>query len=194
MRPELGSSSACRPDDGRTVAPVYAWVRRLVCLLLCSLLAVSLVAACGDDDDDERATDPAAQTAPQVETDRELATELFTILKKKDMKELDDFLSPAFQLQRTDGTYIKKADYLKNPAHVDSFELFEMSGTRYGNTRVLRFVARVSALLNGKPTGNDPAPRLATYVWNGKRWQLISYANYVAIHPAGVTTTTTASR
>jgi hypothetical protein len=144
-----------------------------------ALLAISLVAGCGDDDDE--ASDPAAQTAPQQPSDRELASELPRLLKAHDMKGLDEFLSPAFQLQRTDGSFIKKEEYLQKPAQVDEFELFEVSGTRYGNTRIIRFVARVEATINGQRTGDDPAPRLATFVWNGTRWQLAAYANYVAL-------------
>ena len=154
-----------------------------------SLLAVSLLAACGSSDGGDKAADPAAQTAPQQVSDRELASEFFRVLEKKDTAALDDFLSPAFQLQRTDGSYVKKAEYLKKPSVIDTFELLDVSGTRYGNTRVIRFVAKTSAIVNGKPTINEPAPRLATYVWNGKRWQVIAYANYVAFHPTTTTTT-----
>jgi hypothetical protein len=164
-------------------------IRRALVVLLGSALAVSLVAGCGSSDGGDDAADPAAQTAPQQLTDRQLAGEFFRVLKDKDMDELDAFLSPAFQLQRTDGSYVKKAEYLKNPSVIDSFELVDVSGTRYGNTRVIRFVAKTSAIINGKQTTNDPAPRLATYVWNGKRWQVVSYANYVAFHPTTTTTT-----
>ena len=155
-------------------------LRRPLALLLISLLAVTLVAACGDDDEDD-AIDPAAQTAPEQLSDRELASELPRLLKNKDIKGLDEFLSPAFQLQRTDGSFLTKKEYLENPSQVDEFEILELSGTRYGNTRVIRFVARVTATVNGKRTGDDPSPRLATYVWNGERWQLAAYANYVAL-------------
>jgi hypothetical protein len=167
-------------------------IRRLFAVLACSLVAVALLAACGSSDADDKAVDPAAQTAPQQLTDRELASEFFRVLEDKDMDELDAFLSPAFQLQRTDGSYVKKAEYLKNPSVVDTFELLDVSGTRYGNTRVIRFVARTSAIINGKQTVNEPSPRLATYVWNGKRWQVVSYANYVAFHPTTTTTTSPA--
>lgn len=94
----------------------------------------------------------------------------------------------AFQLQRTDGSYLTKQEYLEKPSQVDEFEILEVSGTRYGNTRIIRYVSRVEATVNGKRTGDAPSPRLATYVWNGERWQLASFANYVAFE----TTTTTA--
>src|SRR3954470_12845495 len=166
--------------------------RRRPALLACTVMVGVLVASCGSSSGD-KAADPAAQSAPEQETDRQRAADFSTILKNKDMKALDEFLSPAFQLQRTDGTEIKKAEYLEHPSTVDSFELLDVSGTRYGNTRVIRFVSRVTATINGKSTTNEPAPRLATFVWNGKRWQLISYANYVAYHPPTTTTTTTAA-
>jgi hypothetical protein len=156
---------------------VHRSLRRPLALLVTAFLAVSLVTACGDDEP----TDPAAQTAPQQPSDRELASELARLLKERDMKGLDEFLSPAFQLQRTDGSYVKKAEYLQKPAQVDDFELLEVSGTRYGNTRIIRFVARVVAVINGQRTGDAPSPRLATFVWNGTRWQLAAYANYVAL-------------
>jgi hypothetical protein len=161
---------------------VHPSLRRLLALLVTSFLAVSLLASCGDDDDET--TDPAAQTAPQEQSDRELASELARLLKNKDMKGLDEFLSPAFQLQRADGSYLKKKEYLENPSQVDEFEVFEVSGTRYGNTRIIRYVSRVSAIVNGKRTGDDPSPRLATFVWNGERWQLAAFANYVAFESA----------
>ena len=167
-------------------------VRGVVAVLGCVLVVGLLVVGCGSSDGEQKAVDPAAQTAPQQLTDRELASEFFRVLEERDMDELDAFLSPAFQLQRTDGSYVKKAEYLKNPSVVDTFELLDVSGTRYGNTRVIRFVARTSAIINGKQTVNEPSPRLATYVWNGKRWQVVSYANYVAFHPTTTTTTSPA--
>jgi hypothetical protein len=158
---------------------VHRSISRPLALLVTALLAVSVVAGCSDDDD--AAGDPAAQTAPQQLTDRELAAELPRLLKAHDMEGLDEFLSPAFQLQRTDGSFVKKKEYLQKPSQVDEFEILDISGTRYGNTRVIRFIARVEATVNGKRTGDEPSPRLATFVWNGTRWQLAAYANYVAL-------------
>jgi hypothetical protein len=141
------------------------------------VLAVVGLASCGDD-----APAPSERSAPKQVTDHALVTELFELLHDKDLEGLDEYLSPAFQLQRTDGSHVTKAEYLQKPATVDHWEIHDVTGTRYGNTRIIRFVVTSDSLINGKRTVQEAAPRLSTFTWNGSRWQLAAHANYVALH------------
>jgi hypothetical protein len=140
-------------------------VRRLLAVLLAGALAL---AACGE------------ESAPRGPSDVALVGELFQLLHDEDLDGLDEYLSPAFQLQRTDGTTVTKAAYLEKPATIDHWEILEAEGTRYGDTRIIRSIVTSDSVIEGKRTVQDPAPRLSTFTWNGERWQLAAHANYVA--------------
>jgi hypothetical protein len=107
-----------------------------------------------------------------------LATQFFTLIQKKDTAGLDKFMSPAFQLERADGTGSSKADYLKSLPTVNSFELSSFSAKRLGSVLVVRYLATATGVVNGKPYTPGPAPRLSVFVRNGKRWQIVAHANF----------------
>ncbi|HEY8217123.1 MAG TPA: hypothetical protein VIH82_08310, partial [Acidimicrobiia bacterium] len=46
---------------------------------------------------------------------RQLVDRFLVLIKEKDVAGLRRFLSPAFQVQRADGSYFDKAKYLHNP-------------------------------------------------------------------------------
>lgn len=118
-------------------------------------------------------------------TDMELATE-FVRLLKEDVAGLDAFLAPDFLLQRSDGSYLGKEAYLRNPARVDDYVVTDVVGRRVGNVRVIRSTLAVLESIDGVWVSSDPMPRLSTFIWNGERWQLLAHANFVAIpHTAG---------
>lgn len=142
--------------------------RRLPWALVAVLLALTL-GSCSDDD-----------PGPSGPSDEALVAELFELLQAEDLDGLDDYLSPAFQLQRTDGSHVTKAEYLEDPATIDDYEILEASGTRFRNTRIVRSIVTSASTIEGKRTTQDPAPRLSTFTWNGDRWQLAAHANYVA--------------
>jgi hypothetical protein len=54
----------------------------------------------------------------------------------------------------------------------------QLRATRADGTLVVRYLARVEGMINGKPYTPGPAPRLSVFVWNGKRWQLAAHANF----------------
>ena len=162
-----------------------SWRRRLAGLLV--TLAVISLAACADDD-----PAPDEQSAPEQASDRELLAEFFDLLKEQDLEGLEGYLSPAFQLQRADGSSVTKADYLANASTVDDYEIHEVHGSRYGNTRIIRAIVSSDSAVNGKRTIVEPGPRLATYTWNGSRWQLAAYANFAALKDGPSTPPTTA--
>jgi hypothetical protein len=108
----------------------------------------------------------------------ELAEKFFTIIKDQDLDALQKFLSPAFQIQRADGSYLTKDEYLENPAKVESFELSEFQVTRAGKTLIVRYDSVADVTIDGVQQSADPAPRLSVFVKGKKGWQIVAHANF----------------
>ena len=137
-------------------------------LLAASLASTGAVAA---------AATPTSSTATETRA-RNLADRFLKLLEAKDLNGLQRFLSPAFQLQRADGTYANKAEYLRKPAIVESHEIDNVRATRVDGIIVTRFDLVVDATIDGKPQSTAPAPRLAIFRKGPDGWQLVAYANF----------------
>jgi hypothetical protein len=121
---------------------------------------------------------PAPKLASPTATVKALSNRFFALIVKKDIPALTRFLSPAFQVQRADGSGSGKKEWLAKLADIDEFTLTDFHGTQAGGTLVARYLASVKGTVNGRPYTPGPAPRLATYTWNGTRWQISSNANF----------------
>ena len=120
----------------------------------------------------------ASQAATPEETARPLVVKFFKLVRDRDVAGLVTFLSPAFQVQRADGSGAGKAEYLDRLPIVRKFTLANLKATRAGATLVVRYLATVEGLVNGKPYTPGPAPRMSVFHWTGKRWQLAAHANF----------------
>ena len=120
----------------------------------------------------------ASQTATPEETARPLVVKFFKLIRDRDVAGLVTFLSPAFQVQRADGSGAGKAEYLDRLPIVRKFTLANLKATRAGATLVVRYLATVEGLVNSKPYTPGPAPRMSVFHWTGKRWQLAAHANF----------------
>jgi hypothetical protein len=109
---------------------------------------------------------------------KHLVNRFFVLVARKDRAALESFLSPAFQVQRADGSGSGKKEYLADLATIKRFELTRTRATKAGGTLVVRYLADVEGVVNGKPYKPGPAPRLSVFAWNGKRWQLAAHANF----------------
>jgi hypothetical protein len=107
------------------------------------------------------------------------------MLQSQDTAKLARFLSPAFQVQRPDGSGSGKAAYLASPPKVEAYEISDLVATRAGDTMVARYVVTASETINGALQKKDPAPRLSVFKKNAKsgQWQLLAHANFNAIAP-----------
>jgi hypothetical protein len=121
---------------------------------------------------------PAPRYANPTAAAKPLVVRFFTLVQQKDVAGLDRLLSPAFQVQRADGTATEKADYLKKLPDVQKFSLSNFRATQQGGTLVVRYLAVVTGTVNGKPYTPGPAPRLTVFAWNGQRWQLVAHTNF----------------
>jgi hypothetical protein len=121
---------------------------------------------------------PAPRLSNPTATARTLSNRFFTLIVDKDVKGLNRFLSPAFQVQRADGSGSGKKEWLAKLADIDKFELTEFHASQAGGALIVRYLATVEGTVNGRPYTPGPAPRLATYTWSGTRWQITSNANF----------------
>jgi hypothetical protein len=107
-----------------------------------------------------------------------LVRKFFLLLQNKDAAGLKKLLSPAFQVQRADGSFAEKEDYLAKLPVVNKFKLTNLHATQASGTLIVRYLATVQGLVNGQPYTPGPAPRLSIFAWNGTRWQLAAHANF----------------
>lgn len=122
---------------------------------------------------------PAPRLADPSASGRALSARFFRLLQAGDIPGLRTFLSSAFQIQRADGTGWGKGAYLRSDLpQITRFTLTRAAGTQVGPTLVVRYLARVSGITNGRPYSNAPAPRLSTFAWDGKAWRMTSHANF----------------
>jgi hypothetical protein len=121
---------------------------------------------------------PAPRLSNPAGTARQLVTRFFGLVAHKERVGLERFLSPAFQLERADGSGGGKKAYLANLPTVDEFHIMQLRATQAGATLVVRYLARVEGVVNGEPFTPGPAPRLTVFAWDGERWQLAAHANF----------------
>jgi len=123
-------------------------------------------------------TSPAPSSEDAATVAQPLVTKLFQLLHDKDSAGLEAFLSPAFTLQRADGSSADKKDFIQRPADVLEFTISGLTATQTGNVLVARYLADVVGTANGRPYTPGPAPRLSVFLWNGSDWQLVAHANF----------------
>ena len=121
----------------------------------------------------------APTLADHDQTGRELVIEFITSLQQSDIAATAAMLAPNFQLLRADGSYANRDDYLKNPAKVTTFKLGEsVVGMQYGDTLTVRWSTQIGEHIDGDPYSKVEAGRLTSFVWDGQRWLITSYANF----------------
>jgi len=111
-------------------------------------------------------------------TNKRLASEFLRLLKAEDKPGLKRFLDPAFLLQRADGEYLTKPQYLADPSKVEDFRIRGVVGKRAGKVRVIRFEANNIQTINGEPVPAAWIPRISTFSKASGAWRLIGHANF----------------
>jgi hypothetical protein len=147
---------------------------RKTTLLLCAVVTAAVLAPPAA----TTTTKPAPVYQDPTAAAKPLVLRFFVLLQKKDVTGLETFLSPAFQVQRADGTSSGKEDYLAKLPDIEKFYISGLAATQAGGTLVVRYLARVIGTVNGKPYTPGNAPRLSVFAWNGTHWQLAAHANF----------------
>jgi hypothetical protein len=172
-------ASESRVESKQSFGLTTSFLRTRPLVLALGLLALALTLTFGPGASSKAAAKrPAPRLADPTRTATRLVNDFFTLLEHKDRAALQRFLSPAFQVQRADGSSAEKSAYLANLATINNFQLTKVRGTQAGATLVVRYLATVEGVVNGKPYKPGPAPRLSVFAWSGNRWQLAAHANF----------------
>lgn len=121
---------------------------------------------------------PGGPTADPNATGIDLMTTYSDLLVKQDIPALQALLGDGFMIQRADGSYQQRADYLAKLPDLTAFTLTEPVETRAGDLIVLRMLAAAELEINGKPYRPDAAPMLAVFDWDGAGWHLVAQGNF----------------
>jgi ketosteroid isomerase-like protein len=106
-----------------------------------------------------------------------LVNRFFQDLERRDVPGLRRLLSPAFQIQRADGSRLTKAQYLRNFPAVLSHKLRHFVVTGRGDVLVATYEAKTTLMRNGHHVTSGFAPRISVFV-RGKRWRLVAHGNF----------------
>jgi hypothetical protein len=142
----------------------------LGCVALVALLSFGFTAQ-GPTERAPRLTNRQATASP-------LVTRFFNLVERDDVKGLRRFLSPAFQLERADGSGTSKAEYLANLPTITKFSISDLAATQTGSVLIVRYQATIEGVVNGRPATPGPAPRLSVFSRTGKTWRLVAHANF----------------
>jgi hypothetical protein len=107
-----------------------------------------------------------------------LVHRFFNELVRHDVAGLRAFLSPAFQIQRADGSRETKAHYLRHLPDVLSYRIRKQVETTTRGVVVVTYLASTTELVHGKRVKSAFAPRISTFVRGARGWQLVSHANF----------------
>jgi hypothetical protein len=153
--------------------------RRIALLLVAAFVTIGLIAGPSQIVTQSPAAGAKTGVLKGWPPKQRLATEFLRLLKNEDTAGLKRFLDPAFLLQRGDGSYLTKSEYIKDPSQVDAFQVRNIVATHNGDVRVLRFEAKTDQIVNGNQVPGVWIPRLSTFKKTGKVWRLISHANFL---------------
>ncbi len=151
----------------------------LLALALSLPLALSGTAAAAPA---ERAT--AEQQAANLKLGTRLVTRFWDLLVAGDPDELRAFLSPAFQVQRANGSGQNRNQYLASIANsttvISDYALSKIKVTRAGGVVVVRYYSQTTQTISGTPYSTAAAPRIVTFVQTPSGWRMTSNANFNA--------------
>lgn len=150
-------------------------VKRLVAVLAVS---AALVGAWAPSAGAATGAKPAPMLANPSASGQYLAERYLDLLARRDVAGLQRFLAPEFQVARADGSGATKAEYLAALPTITASTVSGATGTQRGGSLVVRYMADITGMVNGKAYRPGPAPRLAAFRWDGHRWVLTAYGNF----------------
>ena len=168
-------ATSASPRDCGLPRPRFRGRNRCAPLAAALLALLLLLGACGGADSDtaDDLDDPDATGLELIERYAELTV-------AKDVDGLEDFISDAFIIQRADGSFRGKDDYLANLPDLTEYTISEVSAAQDGNALTVRWFISVHSVVDGVQTSTEPAPRLSTFIYDDDDWRLSSHANFNA--------------
>jgi len=121
---------------------------------------------------------PASASASTRTLGSALVHRFLALVKDHDAARLGTFLSPAFQIQRADGSRADRNAYLAALPTVKSYRVRGLRATRNGDIVVATYEVASNQIVNGKPFKAGFAPRISTFQRAAGGWQIVSHANF----------------
>lgn len=140
------------------------------------LIGIALIMCCASAG--ASATSGAATATRRAQLGSRLVNRFFLELKHHDVAGLRHLLSPAFQIQRANGTRLTKAEYLHNLPDVIDYKLRDFHTTSTQRVIVVTYQARTDELTSGKKVESPYAPRLSAFTHSARGWQLAAHGNF----------------
>jgi hypothetical protein len=125
-------------------------------------------------------TEPSASATvaeARVALAEEGADTFFSLLLRDDTEGLAEFLSPAFQIARADGSTADKDAYLENPADVGAYRLSDFFVTESGNALVAKYLVTATERIDTQLYTSDPRQRLSVFIVDGDSVTMLAHAN-----------------
>ena len=120
---------------------------------------------------------PSAATAESKSgLGEQLVNRYLSRLQHRDIQGLKEIISPAFQLQRANGSRLTKSEYLADLPMLNAYTIRDLRQTRKKEVLVASFQLASDLVVDGVKYQEGFAPRLATFVHGKKGWQIVSYA------------------
>jgi hypothetical protein len=151
---------------------------RIQTLLPTAAVATAVIVAAG------AAGASAAPAAPKrlANPDRtatQLLNRFFAALAADDARRLSGLLSPAWMIQRANGTWANRSTYVAAMPDVRQYRIVDVMARYAAPTLVVRSrTATQEGTAGGGTTTSPLAPRLSTFTWTGGRWRMTSHANF----------------
>lgn len=120
----------------------------------------------------------ATTTTTKAQLGSRLVNRFFRELQHHNVVGLRHFLSPAFQIQRANGTRLTKAEYLHKLPNVVSYKLRRLHTTATERAVVVTYEARTEEMVEGKKVESNYAPRLSAFFHTRHGWRLVAHANF----------------
>lgn len=112
-------------------------------------------------------------------TATQLLNRFFAALAADDAPRLTRLLSPAWMIQRANGTWADRATYVAAMPDVRQYRITDVMARYAAPTLVVR--SRTSTQepnAAGTLVASPLAPRLSTFTWMGGKWRMTSHANF----------------
>ncbi len=159
----------------KSLSPRFAIGPVRMVLAVAVITVLLLGAACGSS-----SNNGAPTLSTPAQTGQQLVEKYMSLLANQDVAGLKTFLSDSFLRQGADGTFATKDQYLSNLPQVSNYHITDVTANQSGGALAVRWMLSIDEVVSGKTLQTTPAPRLATFVWEGGDWRLLSHANFNA--------------
>lgn len=141
-------------------------------------VAIGLAGVAGSANGAAGAPAPKRLANPDT-TATQLLNRFFGALEADDSAKLGALLSPAWMIQRANGTWATRDQYVAAMPDVRQYQIVDVMARYAAPTLVVRSRTATQEVNAGGALVTSPlAPRFSTFTWQDGRWRMTSHANF----------------